>query len=89
MTLNKKFWLRWISIILICIGYYLVLFYFDFIFALNFTSTMSQGGGEISSSACYSVIKHLAVDHSHAMTASYFGFILCVLLILLVFKKIR
>jgi uncharacterized membrane protein YvbJ len=40
--MNKKFWIRWASIALICITYYVIVLYFDLVFALNFSETMSQ-----------------------------------------------
>ncbi len=42
--MNKKFWIRWVSIALICVAYYVIVLYFDLVFALNFSETMSQGG---------------------------------------------
>ncbi len=42
--MNKKFWIRWVSIALICAAYYATVLYFDLVFALNFTETISQGG---------------------------------------------
>ena len=89
MTLNKKFGFRWLGITLVCIGYYSLLFLYNFIFSLDFSSTMSQGGGEISSSVCYAVIDDLFIEHTNAMTVSYLGFIVCVALILLINKKVR
>ena len=41
--MNKKFWIRWVSIALICAAYYAIVLYFDLVFALNFTETMSPG----------------------------------------------
>jgi hypothetical protein len=40
--MNKKFWIRWASIALICITYYVIVLYFDLVFALNFSETMSR-----------------------------------------------
>ena len=42
--MNKKFWIRWVSIALICLAYYVIVLYFDLVFAVNFSETMSQGG---------------------------------------------
>jgi len=34
--MNKKFWIRWGCIALICIAYYVIVLYFDLVFAVNF-----------------------------------------------------
>jgi hypothetical protein len=41
--MNKKFWIRWGCIGLICIAYYVIALYFDLVFAVNFSETVSQG----------------------------------------------
>ncbi|HHC5198018.1 TPA: hypothetical protein ACN5P4_005962 [Klebsiella pneumoniae] len=86
--MNKKFWIRWVSIVLICAAYYAIVLYFDLVFALNFTETMSQGG-EFTPSQCTWFVKELAQNHSDSALASIIGFAVCVPLILLIFKKVK
>ena len=86
--MNKKFWIRWVSIALICAAYYAIVLYFDLVFALNFTETMSQGG-EFTPSQCTWFGKELAQNHSDSALASIIGFAVCVPLILLIFKKVK
>nr|WP_258095991.1 hypothetical protein [Klebsiella pneumoniae] len=47
------------SIALICAAYYATVLYFDLVFALNFTETISQGG-EFTPSQCTRFVKELA-----------------------------
>ena len=86
--MNKKFWIRWVSIALICAAYYAIVLYFDLVFALNFTETMSQGG-EFTPSQGTFFVKELAQNHSDSALASIIGFAVCVPLILLIFKKVK
>ncbi|WP_334682973.1 hypothetical protein [Klebsiella pneumoniae] len=86
--MNKKFWIRWVSIALICAAYYATVLYFDLVFALNFTETISQGG-ECTPSQCTRFVKELAQNHSDSALASIIGFAVCVPLILLIFKKVK
>lgn len=85
--MNKKFWIRWVSIALICAAYYAIVLYFDLVFALNFTETMSQG--ENLPFSMYRFVKELAQNHSDSALASIIGFAVCVPLILLIFKKVK
>ncbi|EMH3786335.1 TPA: hypothetical protein UL576_004548 [Klebsiella pneumoniae] len=86
--MNKKFWIRWVSIALICAAYYAIVLYFDLVFALNFTETMSQGG-ESTPSQCTWFVKELVQNHADSALASIIGFAVCVPLILLIFKKVK
>ena len=86
--MNKKFCIRWISISLICVAYYVVVLYFDLVFALNFSETMSQGG-EFTASQHIWFVQELSRNHSDSALASIIGFAVCVPLILLIFKKVR
>ncbi|SSJ29123.1 Uncharacterised protein [Klebsiella pneumoniae] len=38
--MNKKFWIRWVSIALICAAYYATVLYFDLVFALGNDSNL-------------------------------------------------
>ena len=76
------------SIALICAAYYAIVLYFDLVFALNFTETMSQGG-EFTPSQWTWFVKELAQNHSDSALASIIGFAVCVPLILLIFKKVK
>ncbi|WP_336141525.1 hypothetical protein [Erwinia sp. CGal63] len=86
--MNKKFWLRWISITLICVAHYVIVFYFDLVFALNFSETISQGG-EFTPSQCIWFAKELSQNHNDSALASIMGFAVCIPLVLLIFKKVR
>lgn len=83
-----KFWIRWVSILTICTGYYLVLFYLDFIFSLNYSETISQGG-DLYPSQCQWLVETLRQNHESAALASYAGFAICIPFILLIFRKVR
>lgn len=76
------------SIALICVAYYVIVLYFDLVFALNFSETMSQGG-EFTPSQCTWLVNELSQNHSDSTLASIIGFAVCVPLILLIFKKVR
>lgn len=43
--MNKKFWIRWMSILLICVAYYVIVLYFDLVFAVNSSETVKPGVG--------------------------------------------
>ncbi|MEM6160462.1 hypothetical protein AAH446_07900 [Erwinia sp. P6884] len=86
--MNKRFCIRWASIALICIAYYVIVLYFDLVFAINFSETMSQGG-EFTSSQCTSFVMELSQNHNDSALSSIVGFAVCVPLILLIFKKVR
>lgn len=86
--MNRKFLARWVSILLICLSYYLIVFYFDLVLAVNFSETMSQGGGFTSSQYEW-FIGELMNQHNNSALASTVGFAVCVPLILLIFKKVR
>lgn len=86
--MNKKFWIRWGSIALICVAYYVIVVYFDLVFALNFSETMSQGG-EFTPSQYIWFVKELSKNHSDSVLASIVSFTICVPLILLIFKKVK
>lgn len=88
MIMNKKLWFRWVSILLICAVYYLVVFYYDLVFAVNFSETMSQGG-DLTSSQCAWLVKTLLQNHNDSALASSLGFAVCVPLIIFIFKKVR
>ncbi|AYN26396.1 hypothetical protein D8682_04915 [Buttiauxella sp. 3AFRM03] len=86
--MSRKFWIRWTSIALICIAYYFIVFYFNLIFAVNFSETMSQGGN-FTASQCIWFVKEQLQNHNDSASASIIGFGICVPLILLIFKKVR
>lgn len=88
MMINRKFWIRWISILLVCIAYYFIVFYFNFVLAVNYSETMSQGGGGTSSQYKW-FIHELFKQHNNSALASTIGFAVCIPLILLIFKKVR
>ncbi len=50
--MTSKFWLRWGCVIFICVIYYVLMFYFNVVFAVNFSETVSSGGGFHSFSMC-------------------------------------
>lgn len=86
--MKSKFWIRWFSISFIFIIYYFVLFCFNFIFAIDYSENMSMGG-DFNSSQCVWFAQVLLADHNNTALVSSVGFLVCVPLILLVFKKIR
>ncbi|WP_340138706.1 hypothetical protein [Enterobacter cloacae] len=86
--MNKKFWIRWGCIGLICIAYYVIALYFDLVFAVNFSETVSQGW-DFPPSQLTSFVMELSQNHSDSALASIIGFAVCVPLILLIFKKVR
>jgi hypothetical protein len=86
--MNKKFWIRWGCIALICIAYYVIVLYFDLVFAVNFSETVSQGW-DFTPSQLTSFVMGLSQNHSDSALASIIGFAVCVPLILLIFKKVR
>jgi|GEM_PF-2207968 len=87
--INKKFWIRWSSITLLCLVYYVTMLYFDLIFALSISETMSQGREFTAAQYIWWFIQELSRNHSDSALASIVGFAVCVPFILLVFKKIR
>lgn len=86
--MNNQFWIRWGCIALICIAYYVIVLYFDLVFAVNFSETVSQGW-DFTPSQCTWFVKELSQNHSDSALASIVGFAVCVPLILLIFKKVR
>lgn len=76
------------SIALICVAYYVIVLYFDLVFALNFSETMNQGG-EFTPSQYTWFVKELSKNHADSALASIIGFSVCVPLILIIFKKVR
>ncbi|XTZ40294.1 hypothetical protein ACQYRI_10200 [Salmonella enterica] len=86
--MNKKFWIRWASIALICVAYYVIVLYFDLVFVVNFSETTSQGD-DFTLSQCTWLVKTLVQNHNDSAAASTVGFAVCVPLILLIFKKVR
>jgi hypothetical protein len=88
--LNKKFWLRWAGIFLVFISYYLIQLYFDFVFSLYLSTKMNEpSDNKISSSICDAIIDGLVVNYNNARFTSYLGFMICVPLILIIYKKVR
>lgn len=85
--MNRKFWIRWVSIMLVCIAYYVIVFYFDLVFAVNFSETIGQGGGMLTQ--CTWLVKTLLQNHNDLAFASTIGFAVCVPLILFIYKKVR
>ena len=85
---NRNFWIRWVSILSICIAYYFIVFYFNLVLAVNYSETMSQGGGFTSSQYEW-FIHELLYQHNNSALASTIGFAVCIPLILLIFKKVR
>ncbi|EBH8755844.1 hypothetical protein FPX20_19860 [Salmonella enterica] len=86
--MTNKFWIRWGIILFISAIYYIVIFYFNIIFAVNYSETMSMGG-DFSSSQCVWFARQLLSDHNYVFIVSVVGFLICMPLILLAFKKIR
>ncbi|WP_368300298.1 hypothetical protein [Kluyvera sichuanensis] len=86
--MKNKFCIRWGIILFICAIYLIVDLYFNFIFALDYSETASMGGG-FTSSQCDWFAKQLLMDHNRVAIVSILGFLICVPLILLVFKKVR
>ena len=86
--MNKKYWIRWTSIALICVAYYVIVLYFDLVFAVNFSETVSQGWDVTPSQLTWFVME-LSQNHVDSALASLIGFAVCVPLILLIFKKVR
>lgn len=86
--MNKTFWIRWVSIALLCVTYYVIVLYFDLVFTFNFSETMSQGG-EFTSSQYVWFVKTLSQNHADSALAAIVGFAVCVPLILVIFKKVR
>lgn len=84
--MGNKYWIRWGCIIFICVIYFVVIFLFNFIFALDLSETMSAGG-EFTHSQCLSFVDGLVAEHDNASFASFVGFLICMPLILFVFKK--
>lgn len=76
------------SIATICVAYYAIVLYFDLVFALNFSETMSQGGEFIPSQYAW-FIKDLSKNHNDSALASLIGFTVYVPPILLILKKVR
>lgn len=86
--MKNKFCIRWGIILFICVIYLIVDLYFNFIFALDYSETTSMGGGFTSSQYDW-FAKQLLMDHNCVAIVSILGFLICVPLILLVFKKVR
>ncbi|WP_373964316.1 hypothetical protein [Kosakonia sacchari] len=86
--MNKKYWIRWACIALICVAYYVIVLYFDLVFAVNFSETVSQGWDFTPSQLTWFVME-LSQNHVDSALASLIGFAVCVPLILLIFKKVR
>ncbi|MHA6307969.1 MULTISPECIES: hypothetical protein [Hafnia] len=86
--MTNKFWIRWGCIVFICIVYFAVIFFFNFIFSLDLTETMSAGG-QFTHPQCVAFIDGLVAEHDNATLASLVGFLICMPLILWVFKKVR
>ncbi len=86
--MNKMFWIRWLSVVLICVSYYVIVLYFDLVFAVNFSETVIQGW-DFTPSQLTSFVMELSQNQSYSALASIIGFALCVPLILLIFKKVR
>ncbi|KAB1428251.1 hypothetical protein F8B54_12070, partial [Salmonella enterica subsp. enterica serovar Schwarzengrund] len=61
--MTNKFWIRWGIILFISAIYYIVVFYFNIIFAVNYSETMSMGG-DFSSSQCVWFARQLLSDHN-------------------------
>lgn len=85
--MNKKFWIRWGSIALICIAYYVIVLYFALVFA-NFSETVNQGW-DFTPSQLTSFVMELSQNHSDSALGSIIGFAVCVPLNLRIFKKVR
>lgn len=86
--MKNKFWIRWGCIIFICVIYYVLMFYFNVVFAVNFSETVSSGG-DFTPSQCVWFAKQLLSDHNNSALVFFVGFLICMPLILFVFKKIR
>ena len=86
--MNKNFCIKWVSIALICVAYYVIVLYFDLVFAVNFSETVSQAW-DFTPSQLTSFVMELSQNHSDSALASIIGFTVCVPLILLIFKKVR
>ncbi|MCL6742441.1 hypothetical protein [Kosakonia sp. R1.Fl] len=85
--MNKKYWIRWASIALICTAYYVIVLYFDLVFAVNFSETLSQGW-DFTPSQLTCFVMELSQNHDDSALASIVGFAICVPLIRLIFKKV-
>lgn len=86
--MKNKFWIRWSVILFICAVYFVTDLYFNLIFAVDYSETMSMGG-DFTSSQCVWFAKQLLMDHNCVAIVSILGFLICVPIILLAFKKIR
>jgi hypothetical protein len=84
--MTNKFWIRWGCIMFITIIYFVVICFFNFIFALDLSETMSAGG-QFTHPQCVAFVNRLAVEHDNAAFISFGSFLVCMPLILLVFKK--
>lgn len=87
MTWNKTV-VRRGCIALVCIIYYLVLAFFDLIFALQHQTYTSQGSGFTSMQSIRQANTLLAL-HQDAMNVAYIGFIISMVLIIFIHKKVR
>ncbi len=84
----NKFWIRWFSILSGCGVYCAVTFYFHVIFSVNFSETISAGGA-LTASQCTDFALLLLSDHNNMAVFSIIGFLVCIVFVLLVFKKVR
>ena len=88
--LNKKFCLRWLGITLVFTSYYSALFFYDFAFSLYLSTKRNEpSDNTISASTCDAIIMNLDMYHYNVQAVSYFGFMICVPLILFIYKKVR
>ncbi len=86
--MNKKYRIRWASIALICVAYYVIVLYFDLVFSVSFSETVSQGWDFTPSQLARFVMGLSQNPHDMAL-AFIVGFAVCISLSFLIFKKVR
>ncbi|QOV63308.1 hypothetical protein [Kosakonia pseudosacchari] len=88
VTSRTKTILRWGGICIVCLGYFLGLFVASQAFTI-FSENQTLVSNPVPLKEHYQAIDSLMHATNVVYNASFFGFAICVPLILLIFKKVR
>lgn len=88
LTSSTKTLLRWGGICIVCVGYFLGLFVASQAFAV-FSENQTLASNPVPLKEYYQAIDSLAQATKGVFDAAIYGFVIGVLLILLIFKKVR
>ncbi|OMQ23016.1 hypothetical protein [Serratia oryzae] len=91
MTLinKKKFILRWSLIGVVSLGYFLGLAVASLSFSAFYENQSMQLSGPIPLNEYFQAIDSVVKATDNVLKAAIFGFLICVSLILIIFKKVR